>query len=106
MKAAGHPIFRALADPGRRAILEHLLDAEELAQKELQPHFAMTQPALSQHLRLLREAGLIEERREGRLRLYRLAPDAMAPLTDWLAPFAEFWSTRLEALGDYLRKTP
>ncbi len=100
------PIFRALADPTRRAILETLLAGEELAQKELQPHFDVSQPALSQHLRSLREAGLIDERRAGRHRYYRLAPDAMTPLADWMAPFADFWGGRLEALGDYLRRTP
>lgn len=93
-----HDLFRALADPSRRAILESLLHEGELTQRELRPRFEMSQPALSQHLRNLRDAGLIEARRDGRSTYYRLAPEALAPLGDWLAPFARFWTARLEAL--------
>ena len=97
-------LFRALADPSRRAILESLREEGELSQRALCPRFAMSQPALSQHLRNLRESGLVRARREGRSTYYRLAPEALAPLGDWLAPFARFWTERLEALGDHLRR--
>ena len=98
-------LFRALADPSRRQILEALLQEGELGQSELLPRFEMTQPALSQHLRQLRDAGLVAARRDGRATRYALAADALAPLGDWLLPFTRFWTGRLEALGDHLRRT-
>ena len=95
--------FRALADGTRRSILELLLEGEWI-QRDLHEQFDLTQPALSQHLRVLRDAGLVETRREGRCVHYRISEDALRPLLDWAAPFQAFWGQRLEALGDYLRR--
>lgn len=99
------PLFRALADATRRDILELLLEGEWV-QRELHEHFEMSQPALSQHLSVLSEAGLVARRREGRFTHYRIAPDALEPLVGWAAPFEAFWGQRLDALGDYLRRNP
>ena len=98
-------VFRALADETRREILELLLEDEHV-QRELHEHFDVSQPTLSQHLAVLRDAGLVEVRREGRFAHYRLAERALEPLVDWTLPFQEFWGRRLQALGDYLRRNP
>jgi DNA-binding transcriptional ArsR family regulator len=88
-------VFRAVADPTRRAVLD-LLAEGELAVKDIQPAFQITQPALSQHLRVLREAGLVSERRAGRLRIYRLEAEPLADVRAWLG---RFWDERLDRLG-------
>lgn len=103
-------VFRALADGTRRSILELLLTPSEdhggeWVQRDLHDYFELSQPALSQHLRILCDAGLVLRRQEGRFVHYRLAKDALEPLVDWAAPFQAFWGGRLEALGDYLRRT-
>lgn len=94
-------VFRAIADPTRRAILDLLADGE-LAVKELQPHFAMSQPALSQHLRVLRDAELVSERQVGRLRIYRLTPQPLTDIRLWLARYERFWDERFDRLGRLL----
>ncbi|PZO78684.1 MAG: transcriptional regulator [Mesorhizobium amorphae] len=96
-------IFKALADPNRRTMLERLGAGERTA-GELRSDFAISQPAVSQHLAVLREAGLIRERRAGRHVHYSLAPDGMAPLHDWLARTRAFWPDRIEALRGLLRE--
>lgn len=94
-------VFQAIADPTRRALLDLLLESERPV-KSLVERFAMSQPAISQHLRVLRKAGLVSERRAGRQRLYRLEGDALAQVADWLAHYEEFWKTKLAALGRHL----
>ena len=94
-------IFQALADPTRRALLD-LLRAGERPVKSLVEHFPVSQPAISQHLRVLREARLVSERRVGRQRLYRLEGKALAEVADWLAHYEEFWKSRLAALARHL----
>jgi len=84
----------ALADPIRRRVLELVRDAE-LPAGRLADEFAVSRPAVSRHLRVLREAGLVHERRDGRLRLYRANPDALAELRDWIDAY---WAGRLDAL--------
>jgi DNA-binding transcriptional ArsR family regulator len=96
-------IFKALADPNRRAMLERLA-AGELNATVLRQGFDISQPALSQHLAVLRAAGLINERREGRHVHYAVNPDGMAPLTDWLARYQAFWPERLGRLRDFLKE--
>jgi DNA-binding transcriptional ArsR family regulator len=91
-------VFRAVADPTRRAVLD-LLAEGELAVKDLQPAFPISQPALSQHLRVLREAGLVSERRAGRLRIYRLEAEPLAGVRTWLE---RFWDERFDRLGRVL----
>jgi DNA-binding transcriptional ArsR family regulator len=96
-------IFRVLADPTRRAVLERLAGAEMTA-TELREGFAISQPAMSQHLAVLRGAGLINERRAGRYAHYRVDPDGMAPLHAWLARYRAFWPTQVDALKDLLKE--
>jgi DNA-binding transcriptional ArsR family regulator len=98
---------RAVAEPRRREILRLVRD-EELSAGQIASRFEVTRPAVSQHLSVLREAGLLSERREGTRRLYRARPEGMAELR---AFFDEFWSDRLERLKlaaelDQQRKSP
>ena len=86
--------LRALAEPRRREILRLVWDAE-LPAGEIAAHFTVTRPAISQHLRVLREAGLVTERREGTRRLYRARPEGLAALKEVLDGF---WGGRLELL--------
>jgi len=95
------PLFDALADPGRRHILD-LLRAGEKAAGEIVAALPISQPGVSKHLRLLREAGLVEMRGDGQRRLYRLRPEPLAALDAWLAPYRRFWDGRLDALGRHL----
>jgi DNA-binding transcriptional ArsR family regulator len=100
-RAASDDAFRAIADPTRRAVLD-LLRKGERPVHELGRHFRMTQPALSQHLRVLRGAGLVAHRRAGRARLYRIRPSELRPVADWVVQYERFWRRKLHALGDYL----
>ncbi len=99
------PVFRAIADPTRRAILD-LLMAGERAVNDLLASFRMTQPAISQHLKVLREAGLVSERRAGRQRLYRLEPAPLKAVHDWTAHYERYWTQKFTDLGDYLEQLP
>jgi DNA-binding transcriptional ArsR family regulator len=95
--------FAALADPTRRLLLGRLAEAD-LTVGELGAGLDLSQPALSQHLRVLREAGLVRFTAEGRTRRYRLAPEAFAELRAWLDELDRFWRARLDALGGYLER--
>jgi DNA-binding transcriptional ArsR family regulator len=86
--------LKAIAEPRRRRILRLVLD-DELSAGAIAAHFEVTRPAVSQHLAVLREAGLVRERREGTRRFYRARPEALADLRSFLD---EFWGERLEAL--------
>lgn len=96
-------IFRALADPSRRAIYERL-SRGEAAVKDLTARFDISQPAVSQHLGTLRKAGLVAERREGRLVYYRVEPKGLRPLVDWLAHYQAFWPHHLDRLQALLKE--
>ena len=87
----------ALADPTRRQLLA-LLAAGEVAAGELAGRFPVSRPAISRHLRVLREAGLVTARTEGRRRLYALDPGPLRELDDWLEPYRDLWAQRLDAL--------
>jgi DNA-binding transcriptional ArsR family regulator len=87
----------ALADPTRRQIVD-LLAAGEVAAGELAGHFAVSRPAVSRHLRVLREAGLVTVRAEGQRRVYALDPGPLAELDAWLARYRRLWAQRLDAL--------
>jgi DNA-binding transcriptional ArsR family regulator len=87
-------VTRAIAEPRRRKILALVKD-RELGAGEIASHFDVTRPAISQHLAVLREAGLLSERRQGTRRLYRARPEGMADLREFLD---EFWTNRLERL--------
>jgi DNA-binding transcriptional ArsR family regulator len=89
--------FAALSDPTRRRIVE-MLASRELPAGEIARRFDMTAPAVSQHLKLLREAGLIQVRREAQRRIYALEPSGLAELDAWLTRFRRLWSHRLDAV--------
>lgn len=90
-------IFIALADPSRRAIFESLTQGEA-AVKDLTARFDISQPAVSQHLAVLRDAGLVEGRREGRLVIYRIEPNGLKPLVEWIEYYQAFWMDRVDRL--------
>lgn len=94
-------VFRALADPTRREMLE-LLRERERTVLELAEPFRMSQPAVSQHLAVLRESGLVSARRDGRCRVYRIEPQNLRAVDDWLEHYRHFWTDKLWALGQYL----
>jgi DNA-binding transcriptional ArsR family regulator len=96
-------VFQAIADPTRRRILELLAESERPV-KELAEPFRMSQPAISQHLKVLREAGLVSDRREGRHHHYRLNPEPLRDVADWVARYQRFWQRRLGALERYLEE--
>ena len=93
--------FAALGDPTRQRIVE-MLAARELSSGEIAKRFDMTAPAVSQHLKLLREAGLVQVRRDAQRRIYALDPTGLAELDAWLARFRRFWAGRLDALETQL----
>ena len=95
--------FEAIAEPNRRAILE-LLRAGELPAGDLVKATRLSQPGLSKHLKLLREAGLVSVRPDGQRRLYRLEPQKLEALDAWLTPFRTAWADRLDALEDHLER--
>ncbi|MEX0899503.1 MAG: metalloregulator ArsR/SmtB family transcription factor [Gammaproteobacteria bacterium] len=95
--------YGALADPTRREIL-HLLGSEEMSVSALAAHFPVTRPAVSQHLGVLREAGLVDNRKKGRTRYYKTRQEGLTELIDWLAYFDVFWDRKLNALERYLDK--
>jgi len=96
-------IFQALADPSRRAIFEALTSGEA-AVKDLTTRFDISQPAVSQHLAALRDAGLVSGRREGRHVYYRVEPQGMKPLIDWIAHHRVFWMEHVDRLERLLEK--
>jgi DNA-binding transcriptional ArsR family regulator len=87
----------ALADPTRRALVG-LLARKEWAAGELAARFPLSRPAISRHLRVLREAGLVRSRTEGKRRLYALDPRPLRDLDEWLEPYRDLWAQRLDAL--------
>ncbi len=98
-----HTIFRALADPSRRAIYERLTRGEA-AVKDLTARFDISQPAVSQHLSRLRSAGLVSERRNGRHVYYRVVPNGLRPLMNWITHYEAFWPERVERLKTLLKE--
>ncbi|MFB2771314.1 ArsR/SmtB family transcription factor [Pelatocladus sp. BLCC-F211] len=101
--AASADVFVAIADPTRRALLD-LLRTGEQPVKQLAEPFAMSLPAISQHLQVLCEAGLVQMRKAGRQRLYRLNPEPLKQISDWIADYEQFWQEKLDALGNYLEE--
>ncbi len=87
-------VLKAIAAPHRRQILSLVRDGE-LSAGEIAAHFDVTRPAVSQHLTVLKEAGLVDERRNGTKRLYRARPEGLTPVTEYLE---QFWDERLDAL--------
>ncbi len=93
--------FNIIAEPNRRAILT-LLATSHRSVGEIERHLRMPQPAVSKHLRVLREAGFVESTVDAQRRLYRLKPEALREVDAWLAPFRQLWSLHVDALEHYL----
>jgi DNA-binding transcriptional ArsR family regulator len=100
---AENKVFHALSDPSRRAIFVSLTRGEA-AVKDLTARFDISQPAVSQHLSALKDAGLVRDRREGRLVFYRVEPRGMKPLIDWIAHYRVFWTEHVDRLSKLLEK--
>ncbi|MCK7624245.1 metalloregulator ArsR/SmtB family transcription factor [Streptomyces sp. RS10V-4] len=99
-------VFAALANATRREVLRLLRDGGPQPVRRLAEHFAMTRPSLSEHLKVLREAGLVSERRAGRQRIYRLEAAPLGEVQDWLGPYERFWRAKLAGLGTLLDRIP
>jgi DNA-binding transcriptional ArsR family regulator len=97
--------FEALGDPTRRRIVE-LLAAGEQSAGDVAREFAISRPAVSRHLRVLREAGIATARSEAQRRVYRLEPAPLAEMEAWLARYRSFWTQRLDRLERHVRSKP
>jgi DNA-binding transcriptional ArsR family regulator len=94
-------VFNVLAEPNRRRILD-LLGSSEQPVGGLVEQLQLTQPAVSKHLRILREAGLVEVREDAQRRLYRVCPEPLHVIDDWLVPYRRMWASRLDDLERHL----
>jgi DNA-binding transcriptional ArsR family regulator len=94
-------VFEIIAEPNRRAILSLLVSSEQSV-GEIERELDMPQPTVSKHLRVLREAGFVEATVDAQRRLYRLTPEPLQELDDWLAPFRRLWSAHVDALERHL----
>jgi DNA-binding transcriptional ArsR family regulator len=97
-------VMRTLADPTRRAVFERVVKSEEITVLELTRGSDVTQGAISQHLKSLKQAGLVAERREGRNVFYRPEPKGLAPLVDWMSHYGVFWRQRFTNLRSLLKE--
>jgi DNA-binding transcriptional ArsR family regulator len=97
-------LFRALADPTRRSIFERLCRDGEQTVWMLTDDSGVSQPAVSKHLGVLKVAGLVRDRRDGRETRYRAAPKALAPLVDWMSLYGAFWGAHLDRLETLLKR--
>ena len=105
MPAEPDDVFKALADPTRRALLERLLrEGRELNVRALTEQAGVSQPMVSKHLNVLKAAGLVQERPEGRVVHYRAEPKGLAPLMDWMRFYAVFWDERMDRLESLLKR--
>jgi len=104
MQAAANNVFKALADPTRRAIFERLARGGEQTVHALTDRSGVSQPAVSKHLGVLRQARLVRHRREGRETHYRVQPQALAPLVDWMSLYGAFWRERFDQLENLLNR--
>jgi DNA-binding transcriptional ArsR family regulator len=96
-------VFGAISHPARRRMLDLLAEGDRPV-NAIAGHFEMSRPAVSQHLRVLFDAGLVTEQRHGRERRYRLAPERLGPVRDWIAHYERFWDDRLQRLQQQLAK--
>ncbi|HEV3045438.1 MAG TPA: metalloregulator ArsR/SmtB family transcription factor [Roseiarcus sp.] len=97
-------LMRALADPTRRAVFEHVVSSDEITVVELTRGSGVTQGAISQHLKALKLAGLVAERPEGRKVYYRAQPEGLEPLVDWMSHYGVFWRERFANLRTLLKE--
>jgi DNA-binding transcriptional ArsR family regulator len=98
-----HDPFNAVAEPKRRKVLE-VIGTDELPVNEIVARLGWPQPMVSKHLGVLKQVGLVSERREGRQRLYRVNAERLKPIYDWVAPFERYWSERYERLDKVLEE--
>ena len=104
MQAVADDVFKALADPTRRAIFERLARDGEQTVHSLTDHSGVSQPAVSKHLGVLKHARLVRDRREGRETHYSAQPQALAPLIDWMSFYGTFWRDRFDRLESLLKR--
>jgi DNA-binding transcriptional ArsR family regulator len=104
MEAVADNLFKALSDPTRRAILERLIRDGEQTVHALTGRAGVSQPAVSKHLGILKQAKLVRDRREGRETHYRAQPQALAPLIDWMSLYGAFWRERFDRLESLLKR--
>ena len=97
-------VFSAIATPVRRAILSQLAQREAPV-SAIASSFDMTMPAVSQHLAVLRDAGLVKVRKQGKERIYQLQPEPLKAVAQWVETYEKFWTGKLAALGEYLEET-
>jgi DNA-binding transcriptional ArsR family regulator len=103
MTSNGPEVFGAISHPARRRMLDLLVGGDR-AVNAIAADFEMSRPAVSQHLRVLLEAGLVTEQRHGRERRYRLAPERLGPVRDWLSHYERFWDDHFSRLRQHLEK--
>jgi DNA-binding transcriptional ArsR family regulator len=96
-------VFEAISHPARRRMLDLLAETDHCV-NTIAGHFEMSRPAVSQHLRILLDAGLVTEQRHGRERRYHLVPDGLRSIREWLAHYERFWDDRLRRLQKHLAK--
>jgi DNA-binding transcriptional ArsR family regulator len=99
----GPDVFIAISHLARRQMLDLLTEADRSV-SDIAGHFEMSRPAVSQHLRVLLDAGLVTEQRHGRERHYRLVPERLSPVRDWIAHYERFWDDHLQRLQEQLAK--
>ena len=104
MRAAPDDLFKALADPTRRAIYEHLVSDGEQTVRALTDRAEVSQPAVSKHLGVLKQAGLVRDRPQGRQTYYRSDREGLAPLIEWIKHYAVFWTEHVDRLERLLEK--
>jgi DNA-binding transcriptional ArsR family regulator len=97
-------LMRTLSDPTRRAVFERVVQAEEISVADLTRGSGVTQGAISQHLKTLKQAGLVLERPEGRHVFYRAQPEGLEPLVEWMQVYGSFWRERLNKLKALLKE--
>jgi DNA-binding transcriptional ArsR family regulator len=97
-------VMRTLADPTRRAVFERVVRSDEITVVELTRGSGVTQGAISQHLKSLKQAGLVAERAQGRNVYYRAEPEGLAPLVDWMSHYGVFWRERFANLKTLLKE--
>jgi DNA-binding transcriptional ArsR family regulator len=97
-------VMRTLADPTRRAVFERIVNSDEITVVELTRGSGVTQGAISQHLKSLKQAGLVAERPEGRNVYYHAQPQGLAPLVDWMSHYGAFWRERFADLRTLLKE--
>lgn len=102
-KPTTHDPFNAVAEPKRRKILE-TIGADELSVNEIVGRLGWNQPVVSKHLGVLKQVGLVSERRAGRQRLYRVNTERLKPIYDWVSPFERYWSDRFDRLDEVLQE--